>query len=156
MIHSTESGANSAESVARYFASSRATGSAHLVIDNTRCFRCLPNSHVPWAAPGANVTGFHIEVCGYAHWDHDTWWHEASEAWKQAAFKAALHCHVFRIPPVLILNPAELRKPETRGITTHATVSKAWGRSDHWDPGPNWPRGEFMNLVRNHYQRIRR
>ena len=26
-----------------------------------------------------------------------------------------------------------------RGITTHAQVSKAWKKSDHWDPGPGFP-----------------
>ena len=35
-----------------------------------------------------------------------------------------------------------------RGITTHASVSKAFRRSTHWDPGPSFPLARLVELAR--------
>ena len=35
-----------------------------------------------------------------------------------------------------------------RGVTGHAEVSKAYGKSDHWDPGPAFPVERFLDQVR--------
>ena len=35
-----------------------------------------------------------------------------------------------------------------RGITGHAEVSKAYRKSDHWDPGPGFPVESFLDRVR--------
>ena len=36
-----------------------------------------------------------------------------------------------------------------RGITSHAEVSLAYRKSDHWDPGPGFPIDEFLGRVRS-------
>lgn len=41
-----------------------------------------------------------------------------------------------------------------RGISVHANVSKAFGLTDHWDPGW-WPRRWYMRMTRKYAQRIR-
>ena len=149
VLHSTEGG--TAESVARYFASRSAAGSAHLVIDDGERERCLPNSAVPWAAPGANTNGFHIEMCGYAKWGKLTWLRHR-EMLKRSAYKTAFHAKVFKIP-LVSLKSADLRAGKA-GITTHVEVSRAWGKSDHWDPGPGFPMWLFMKYVRDYYKEL--
>ena len=150
MLHSTEGG--TAASVARYFQSSRARGSAHLVVDDYECQRCLPNSAVPWAAPGANYAGFHIEQCGFAKWSSEEWRSHRATL-QRAAYKTALYCSNFGIPPVF-RKAADL-KARRPGITTHVECSEAFGGT-HWDPGPGWPRSLFMTLVRRYLKEIER
>lgn len=144
VLHSTEGG--TAASIARYFKSSSAGGSTHLVVDDKECQRCLPNSAVPWGASGANTAGFHIEQCGFAKWSTVIWKSHLNTL-KRAAFKTALHCHKFGIPPVFRV-AADLRAGRP-GITTHVECSKAFGGS-HWDPGPGWPKWLFMRYVRSY------
>ncbi len=39
------------------------------------------------------------------------------------------------------------------GITTHAEVSRAWQKSDHWDPGPHFPTAWLIERSA-HYSRL--
>jgi hypothetical protein len=148
VLHDTEGG--TAESVARYFASPKAGGSTHLVVDNYDCYRTLRNEEVPWGAPGANQQGFHIEQCGYAKWSAPIWIRNTLTL-RRAAYKTAYHCQLFDIPP--IFRKAAGLKAGAAGITTHAECSKAFG-GDHSDPGPFWPRRVFMQLVRGYYKEL--
>lgn len=151
VLHDTEGG--TAAGIARYFQSPGAGGSAHLVVDDDACYRCLPNSAIPWGAPGANREGFHIEQCGFARWSAVVW----RKHWRtlqRAAYKTALHCALFDIPPVFRTAP-ELRR-RLPGVTTHVEVSRAFGLSTHTDPGPAWPRSLFMRLVRRYLAEIER
>lgn len=147
VMHSTEGG--TAASTARYFASAASEGSAHLVVDDKDCYRCLPNNAVPWAAPSANTQGFHIEQAGYAAWTTCEW-EKHLPMLHRGAYKAALHCKVFKIPARFV-DAAGLKKG-LKGITTHAEVSKAFpnNQGNHHDPGVGWPRALFISLVK-HY-----
>ena len=42
-----------------------------------------------------------------------------------------------------------------RGITGHVEVSRAFKRSDHWDPGPGFPIESFLDDVRARQQAAR-
>lgn len=148
VLHSTEGG--TAASVARYFFSPAAQGSTHLVVDDYECYRCLPNSAVPWGAKGANRAGFHIEQCGFARWKTANWLLHRNTI-KRAAYKTAFHAVRFKIPLVW-LKAADLEAGRP-GITSHAEVSKAFG-GDHWDPGPGWPRWMFMWWVRKYAKEL--
>jgi hypothetical protein len=150
VLHDTESGEDSARAVARYFASSSARGSTHLVVDDATCYRTLGNDQVPWGAKGANYAGFHIEQCGYARWSTVVWKRHMGTL-RRAAYKTALHCRYFNIP-VQWVDRAGLLAGK-RGITTHAECSKAFGGS-HTDPGKGWPRVIFMGLVRYYHARL--
>lgn len=144
VMHSTEGG--TAKSVAEYFTNPASGGSAHLVVDDNTCYRCLPNEAVAWGAPGANENGFHIEQCGYAAWTSAEWEHHLNEL-HRGAYKAALHCKLFHLPARFV--DAAGLKLGHRGITTHAEVSKAFPNNsgNHHDPGTGWPRALFMSLV---------
>lgn len=149
VMHDTEGG--TALSIARYFSTPSSGGSAHLVVDDKSCYRCLEDNQVPWGAPGANTQGFHIEQCGYAKWTSLIWSTQHRQTLERAAYKAALHCRKFGIPPYFVA-AAELKQGR-RGVTTHAECTKAFGGS-HTDPGLGWPRWWFMRRVRYHYKRL--
>lgn len=151
VLHDTEGG--TAKNVARYFAGltdGTPEGSAHLVVDETDCYRCLKNTEIPWGAPGANAQGFHVEQCGFARWSAVVW-SQHRRTLHRAAYKTAFHCRLFGIPPVFVM-AAEL-KAGRRGVTTHAECTKAFGGS-HSDPGRFWPRWLFMRAVRDYYDSL--
>jgi hypothetical protein len=151
VLHDTEGG--TAHGVATYFASAKSGGSAHLVVDDNECWRCLANDVIAWGAPGANTNGFHIEQCGYAGWSQNEWIVH-SKTLLRAAYKTAFHCHKFGIPPVFV--EAAGLKAGKKGVTTHAQVSLAFPNSEgnHTDPGSNWPRAYFMGAVRRYYKQL--
>jgi len=149
VLHSTEGG--TAESVARWFTSPNAGGSTHLVVDDKECQRCLDNTTVSWGAEGANRYGFHIEQCGFAKWSKDEWLMHRKTL-ERAAYKTALHCKKFGIPP--IFRTAAGLKRGYRGITTHVECSAAFGGS-HWDPGKGWPRTVFMSMVKGYLEEMK-
>ena len=143
VLHDTEGG--SASSIAGYFHGQSAQGSAHLVVDDNNCYRCLPNSVIPWGAPGANTDGFHIEQCGYAHWTREQWLdHEMML--HRAAYKAAVHGKLFDIPMKFVDHYGILAGH--KGITTHAEVTKAYPKlGSHTDPGAGYPIHHVIDLA---------
>lgn len=146
VLHDEE--APTAESAARYFTDPQSGGSAHLCVDDQTCYRTLPNEAIAWGAPGANTEGFHIEQAGYARWSTVIWRRHLNTL-KRAAYKTALHCRRFNIPPVFV-TARDLRAGRP-GVTTHAECTKAFGGS-HTDPGLFWPRLLFMLYVKRYYQ----
>lgn len=152
LLHSTEVAATAAQ-IAKSFSRRTAEGSAHLTVDDNYCYRSLRNDQIPWAAPGANTKGFHIEQCGFASWSKASWMQHENML-DRAAYKVALHCHYFNIPPRFIT--AAGLKAGHKGISTHAEVSKAFPNSqgNHHDPGTGWPRDYFMALVKSHYDAL--
>jgi hypothetical protein len=150
VMHDEE--APTAESAARYFQNPEAGGSAHICVDDKTCYRCLPDSAIPWGAPGANTNGFHIEQAGYAAWTNTVWRLKHIRTLRRAAYKAALACKRFDIPPVFIFAPQLLLGQ--KGITTHAECTKAFGGT-HTDPGAGWPRRMFIMLVRRYHAKLR-
>jgi hypothetical protein len=148
VMHDEE--ASTAASAASWFENRNAGGSAHLCVDDKVCYRTLPNDTVAWGAPGANEEGFHIEQAGFARWSAVIWKSHLLTL-RRAAYKAALHCHVFGLPPVFVTAPG--LKAGKKGVTTHAECTKAFG-GDHTDPGAFWPRLLFMGLVRRYYAQL--
>lgn len=148
VLHSTESPPGSAKAVAEYFTTQGSGGSAHLVVDDTSCYGCLPDNVTPWGAPPVNQNGFHIEQCGYAAWSRKEWLsHEATV--ERAAYKAALRCKTHDLRLVW-LDSSALQAGAKSGITTHAAVSDAFHLSDHHDPGVSYPADRFMHWLK-HY-----
>jgi hypothetical protein len=148
VLHDEE--ASTAEGAARWFMDVRSGGSAHLCVDDSRCYRCLGNDRIPQGAPGANTNGFHIEQAGFAKWSAVVWRSHMGTL-KRAAFKTALHCRRFGVPPVWV--DARGLAAGQHGVTTHRQCSLAFG-GDHSDPGPFWPRRLFMRLVRRYFAQL--
>ncbi|MEU4703291.1 peptidoglycan recognition protein family protein [Nonomuraea dietziae] len=153
VVHTMESpeGATTAEDVARYFSRLPAgrPASAHLCVDNNSTVRCVSDSNTAFAAPGANADGLHIELAGRAG-QTSTQWEDAysSALLDNAARNVATWCKKYNIPARRITR-AQLRAGH-KGICGHVDVSAVYRRSDHWDPGPNFPWDRFINRVRQH------
>jgi hypothetical protein len=147
VMHSTEGG--TALGAAAWFQNPDSQGSAHVCLDDRICYRTLEDNRVPWGARGANYGGWHVEQAGYARWTSLIWSSTHRRTLERAAYKAALRCRWYGIPPYFI--GAKDLKAGKRGVTTHNECSKAFGGS-HWDPGFGWPRLYFMNRLRHHYK----
>lgn len=149
VIHSAES--TSAAGVANFFAGS-AEASTQLAADDKECWRMLPDLVIPWGAPGANSDGLHIEICGYAKWDTHQW-RGHDPMLRRSAYKVAKWCWLYDIP-VRWLSDRQLGNGTARGLTQHRQVSRVFKKSDHTDPGPNFPDDYFLRLVKEYLEEI--
>ena len=124
--------------------------SAHLCIDNDSTVQNVSFNDIAFAAPGANHNGIQIEHAGYARQTRDEWHDEYSEAmlWRSAQAAAQI-CQAESIP-IEFVDREGLKRGE-RGITTHREVTFAFRRSDHVDPGKNFPMDYYLDLVRRAY-----
>ena len=149
VIHTMESSEKpgTARAVANWFAGSSAPmASAHFCVDSSEIIQCVHEEDIAYGAPGANSNGIHIEMAGRATQTADDWSDELSTSIiTNAATLTAKLCNDFNIPMVFI-DDQDLISGQ-RGITTHAAVSKAFKKSTHWDPGPNFPIDKFIDLV---------
>lgn len=173
VIHSTVSPCvrGGARSIANYFRSRSAGGSAQYVTDPYETIQAAYDSVVCWhAPPNPNTLG--IEMCdipGPVPGDKPgtAAFKAAKRAWRwnrkeqrlmlrRTAKLTAELCLAYDVP-VRFLSPTVLRREGTRakGITTHANTSLAFRQSTHWDPG-FWPRRWFMKLVRAEVARLKK
>jgi N-acetyl-anhydromuramyl-L-alanine amidase AmpD len=150
VVHTMESPEkpDTAESVAHWFAGSTAPqASAHYCIDDNSVVQCVRDEDVSWAAPGANHNGLHFEHAGRAAQTKHDWSDEYSKKMLDlSAQLVAEKCAEHHIP-VVWLRAADLRAGK-RGITGHVEVSDAFKRSDHRDPGTQFPVEAYLELVR--------
>lgn len=138
-MESAEKGAT-AESVAKYFATTDRKASAHWCIDADSEVRCVDDADIAYHAPGASHRSIGLEHAGFARQSPAEWADEYStQMLLRSARLAASICRQYGIP-VRFVDAAGLRAGAA-GITTHAEVSKAFPDkgSGHWDPGPHFP-----------------
>lgn len=139
----------SAEWCASFFAGKQGPApraSAHYVVDDDTIIGCVPPDRIAWHAPGANGIGIGIEHAGYARQSRAQWLDDYSL--RMLALSAELSawlCRRFGIPVQFIM--ADHLRRGGRGITTHAEVTKAFGKSSHLDPGPFFPIGDYVRLI---------
>lgn len=143
VIHSTEG--SSAESTAAYFHNPASGGSTQLVVGEDGAFRCLPDDVEPWAAPGTNSDGLHIELAGFAGFTAAQWL-ARQKTLTCAARLIAQWCFDYDIPATFL--DADALKAGDRGITTHWQVTQAYsGGKGHYDPGQGFPIETFMSMI---------
>ncbi len=153
VIHTMEAAEkpNTAEAVAAWFAGSSAPkASAHFCVDSDSVVQCVREEDVAWHAPGANHNGLGIEHAGFAKQTANDWGDEYSMRMLRLSAKLCADlCRRWKIP-VRRIGPTELRAGG-RGICGHADVSKAHGKSNHWDPGPSFPWETYLSLVSEYF-----
>ena len=149
VIHTMEVAEHSgaAESCARWFASARSQVSAHYCVDADSVVQCVREQDIAWHARGGNKTSIGIELAGHAGQGPRGW--DDGYSWSVLMLGAALTadiCTRYAIPVRWLRAPG--LRAQRAGITGHGDVSKAFERSDHWDPGPAFPVKRFLGLVR--------
>lgn len=137
-----------AEWCADYFAGPNSPeASAHYYVDNNSVVQGVRDPYIAWAAPGCNHNGIQIEHAGYAAQSRAEWLDDYSRAeLRKSAALVAFLCNRYRLP-MRWLSVAELAAGR-RGIVGHNTVNAVYHRSNHSDPGPNFPKDVYIRMVR--------
>lgn len=151
VVHDMEApeGPLTAENVARFFANPSTKASAHVCIDNNSAVRCVADGDTAWHAPGANADGLGGEFAGYARqtakdWDDDY----SRQVLEQAAIVYAAWAVKYSIP-VVHLSVADILAGK-KGFAGHRDITAAYHKSDHQDPGTEFPWAKFLALVKAH------
>ena len=146
---------DAAEICARWFASRASQVSAHYCVDADTVIQCVREKDIAWHARGGNTASIGIELAGVASQTRRDWKDvDSSAVLERAAALVADVCRRRRIP-VRWLVADDLRAGR-RGLTGHVEVSRAFGKSDHWDPGDGFPVEAFVDQVRALQQAQRR
>lgn len=148
-IHTAEfpESAGAAKAVAEYFAGSNAPqASAHFVVDALTVVQCVLEGDTAWAAPGANTDGLHIEHAGFAAESPSEWADTYSKAMLQRSAGLARSLAVAHGIPLVHLSNDQLAAGKA-GFVGHVQVSEVYRKSDHTDPGKNFPWVNYMQLV---------
>lgn len=145
VIHTMEAPGkpDTAEKVAKYFKTTDREASAHVCIDSDSVVQCVLDNNVAWAAPGANRTGVHLELAGYAKTTPEEW----KSAYNglllnNAADVVAQYCLKYDIPVKRLTNK-QLEAGDVKGIIGHDQVTAVFRKGTHTDPGKNFP-WEFL------------
>ena len=140
-IHTTENTAGTpAENVANYQINSQ-SGSYHVLVDTTgKRLRENTDDWVTWSTgnQGNNLL-VHISFVAQARWSRQEWLNQ-DKMLRAGATVVAHWCKTHKWP-VRRVNVNGLP-----GITTH-NDTRAWGGTDHTDPGPNFPFDVFLRYV---------
>ncbi|MCY7303256.1 MAG: N-acetylmuramoyl-L-alanine amidase [Thermoleophilia bacterium] len=149
VIHTMEVGerVGAAEACAAWFASPISEVSAHYCIDADTTIQCVREKDIAWHARGGNANSIGVELAGYADQQALDWSDEYSRGvLDRAARLTADVCARYQVP-IRRLRASGLVAGR-RGITGHADVSAAFHKSDHWDPGPAFPWGAFLDRTK--------
>lgn len=128
----------SADNLAMYQLRPEADGSYHIIIDATgRTVRSNDDEFIPWAAGWTgNRIALHVCLVGTSSFTRDEWLGRRAQL--DALRRWVDHCSdQYGIPRRRLVGSAI--KTPARGLCGHADISAAYGESDHWDPGPNFP-----------------
>lgn len=154
VIHSAEIGESlsGAEALMNVCAAQERVASWHYAVDADTITQSVHERDMAFHAPGANTKSVGIELSGRAR--------QTAEEWQDAYSLRMLELVAWLVAgiarrhevPLKFVGAAELLA-DVPGITTHNQVSKAWKKSDHWDPGPHFPM-EWLLTRATHYAEL--
>lgn len=146
---------DAADICARWFRSQVSQVSAHYCVDADSVIRCVEEKDIAWHARGGNTNSIGVELAGFASQTVRDWRDPYSRAvLARASSLVADVCRRRRIPVRWLV--ADDLLAGRRGLTGHNEVSRAFKRSDHWDPGDGFPVEAFLDSVRKLEQAQRR
>ena len=139
--------AGAAAICARWFASPVSKVSAHYCVDARTVVQCVHEEDLAWHARGGNAHSIGIELAGFAAQTEQQWTDDYSVSVLTRAARVVADVCLRRRIPTRWLVAGDLLAGR-RGITGHSEVSRAYGKRDHWDPGPGFPVERFLDHVR--------
>lgn len=156
VIHSAETPEmdNTAENVARYFATTETKASAHFTVDRNSVVQSVQLSDTAWHCKNANANGIGIEHAGRAKQTEAEWLDSYGIAMLDLSAKLCAElCDEYDIPPTLaeFAGPNDPRVVKA-GFTGHRDVPN---HGSHWDPGPGFPMAYYLGRVTAFLQVIR-
>lgn len=149
VIHTTENpcAVGVARNVARWFGGDAAPqASAHYVVGPDEVIACVAEADTAWHAPPTNAYAIGIEHTCRAAFTSDDWASERAQAMLDRSAELVAELCAQHGVPIQYVDEAGLRAG-VAGITTHAAVSRAFGQSEHWDPGGSWPMADYLARV---------
>lgn len=117
--------------------------STHLIVDNSSCYRCVPDNFVAYGAQEANRIGLHLEFSGFVEYSKFQWQSKDYEL-GQGADHISDWCRLFNISPRRLDHKEMLDRVSTGIITHHDVTDVFHGGRGHVDPGPNFPLDELI------------
>jgi hypothetical protein len=115
------------------------------VVDPGEIVSCLRENVVGYHAP-PNTGSVGIELCDPQKGPESRWDDEDHRGMLRLAADLVRRVAARWDVPLRRLTVADL-KAGRRGICGHVDVSRAFGQTDHTDPGSGFPWGEFMHVV---------
>lgn len=91
-----------------------------------------------------NRSAIAYEITGWNSFTRERWM--SNVAWDVLAAQIGRDCREYGIAP-RALTVAELSAGQLTGIITHDQMRRAWGGTDHTDPGPGFPMDHLVALV---------
>lgn len=155
VIHGTVSPCvpGGARDIARYFATTvTRPSSAHYVVDPGEVVQVVGDHQVAYHAP-PNTDTIGIEHCDpvvgpLGRWNDDS----HTRMLLRSAELVAQLCLAYDLP---IRHVGTLGlKAGMRGITGHLAVGRAWGQTDHSDPGEGFPWRRYIGMVKTAAKRL--
>lgn len=138
--------------VSGWFAKASTRASTHWAVDNNSLAQSVDDDRdLAWHAPGANHDALGIEQAGTAAQNPTQWADRYSSDMIDLSARAFVVVgHRRHGLPIRRLTIPQIADGITRGICGHHDISLAFGRSDHWDPGPSYPWELWLDLVRRY------
>lgn len=120
--------------------------SSHFYVDNKRLIQSLDTDLMAWHVGSTigNTRGIAYEITG-TNGKSESWW-RSNVAWPLLAASIRRDCEEWNIEPQA-LSVRDIKSGDRTGIITHDQARLAWGKTDHTDPGPNFPMGYLIELV---------
>lgn len=141
VIHTTENSTGTpAVNVANYQIRSQ-TGSYHYIVDSAgKRVRCNTDDWITWSTGNnaGNVQGLNLSFTTYSA-NTRAQWLAQEKMLRAGATVVADWCKKYNIPAVKVTTG--------RGICGHGDM-RAFGGTDHTDPGPNFPWDVFIKYVK--------
>lgn len=150
VLHTTENQPGThAINIIRYQNKSR-TGSYNIITDTYgHSVRHNDDNYTPWSVAGTkgDYQGLHVSMAVYARFSRAQWLAQ-NKLLEETARICAGWADSYNIP-VRRLTDAEVRAGK-KGFIDHHTCSRVFGRTNHWDVGPNFPWDVFLAKVKKY------
>lgn len=125
----------------------------HYAVDADSITQSVRDQHEAWHAAGANRSSIGIEMSGRSRQTAAEWQDEYSRAVLERTARLVAHLAAKWAIPLVEVTAAQLRDAgdsvrAPKGITTHAAVTMAYGKSTHMDPGDDFPMTSLLRRAR--------